>query len=141
MNTLSPGITKAGGWGLETIITLTLVFTVFCATDAERGSETAHLPVSMRSYIASGMERITSRPCMLHACSSGVAICPVQVLAPFAIGMDVFLCHLVAIPLDGCSINPARSFGASLVAGQWTDQWVFGWGHSQALSWRPQYTR
>ena len=25
-----------------------------------------------------------------------------QVLAPFAIGMVVFLCHLVAIPLDGC---------------------------------------
>lgn len=25
-----------------------------------------------------------------------------QVLAPFAIGMDVFLCHMVAIPLDGC---------------------------------------
>ena len=25
-----------------------------------------------------------------------------QVLAPMAIGMAVFVCHLVAIPLDGC---------------------------------------
>lgn len=46
-------------------------------------------------------------------------------LAPLAIGMDVFLCHMVAIPLDGCSINPARSFGASAVAGQFPDHWVF----------------
>lgn len=27
------------------------------------------------------------------------------VLAPFAIGFTVFICHLVAIPIDGCSIN------------------------------------
>ena len=26
----------------------------------------------------------------------------VQVLAPLAIGMTVFVCHLVAIPIDGC---------------------------------------
>ncbi|CAL8463399.1 g2933 [Coccomyxa elongata] len=84
-------ISQAAGWGLETILTMALVFTVFAATDAERAVDTAHLPV----------------------------------LAPFAIGMVVFLCHLVAIPLDGCSINPARSFGASLVSGNWHNQWVF----------------
>jgi hypothetical protein len=28
-----------------------------------------------------------------------------QVLAPFAIGFTVFVCHLVAVPIDGCSIN------------------------------------
>lgn len=32
-------------------------------------------------------------------------------LAPFAIGFTVFVCHLVAVPIDGCSINrePRRS--------------------------------
>ncbi|BDA48738.1 Aquaporin PIP2-4 [Coccomyxa sp. Obi] len=84
-------ISHAAGWGLETILTMALVFTVFAATDAERAVDTAHLPV----------------------------------LAPFAIGMVVLLCHLVAIPLDGCSINPARTFGASLVSGNWHGQWVF----------------
>jgi glycerol uptake facilitator-like aquaporin len=28
-----------------------------------------------------------------------------QVLAPFAIGFTVFICHLIAVPIDGCSIN------------------------------------
>lgn len=90
-NALSPGFGEAAGWGLETILTMALVFTVFAATDSERATDTAHLPV----------------------------------LAPFAIGMVVFLCHLVAIPLDGCSINPARSFGAAAVSGSWDNQWVF----------------
>lgn len=44
-NALSPGMSNAAGWGLETILTMALVFTVFAATDAERASDTAHLPV------------------------------------------------------------------------------------------------
>ena len=27
----------------------------------------------------------------------------VQVLAPLAIGMTLFVCHLIAVPVDGCS--------------------------------------
>lgn len=46
-------------------------------------------------------------------------------LAPFAIGTYVFLAHLVALPIDGCSINPARSFGPSAVAHNWHNQWIF----------------
>ncbi len=44
-NALSAGVSNAAGWGLETILTMALVFTVFAATDAERASDTAHLPV------------------------------------------------------------------------------------------------
>ncbi|EFN56049.1 hypothetical protein CHLNCDRAFT_145499 [Chlorella variabilis] len=39
--------------------------------------------------------------------------------------MTFVLGHAVLIPLDGCSINPARSFGPALVANKWTDYWVF----------------
>lgn len=49
----------------------------------------------------------------------------IGVLAPFAIGLSVFLAHAVLIPLDGCSINPSRSFGPAVVAGQWSDFWIF----------------
>ena len=48
----------------------------------------------------------------------------VQVLAPFAIGFAVFVAHLCAIPLDGCSINPARSFGPAVIVGIWKNQWL-----------------
>jgi MIP family channel proteins len=47
------------------------------------------------------------------------------VLAPFAIGFTVFICHLIAIPIDGCSINPARSFGPAVIGGLWAHQWIF----------------
>jgi len=34
----------------------------------------------------------------------------------------------VAIPVDNCSINPARSFGTSLASGYWQDHWIFWLG-------------
>jgi aquaporin PIP len=49
-------------------------------------------------------------------------------LLPYAIGIAVFLGHMVLVPIDGCSINPARSFGAAAVARDpesWHDMWLF----------------
>ena len=37
-------------------------------------------------------------------------------IAPIPIGIAVFLAHLVLIPIDGCSINPARSLGSSIIS-------------------------
>jgi len=36
-------------------------------------------------------------------------------LAPLAIGFAVFLAHIVLVPLTGCGINPARTFGPAIV--------------------------
>jgi len=60
-------------------------------------------------------------------------------MACLAIGLSVFLAHSVLIPIDGCSINPTRSFGPALVAtirnrgkgdGKCTfdDMWIFWLG-------------
>ncbi|GAA5803220.1 hypothetical protein HPULCUR_008697 [Helicostylum pulchrum] len=48
--------------------------------------------------------------------------------APFVVGTSIFICHLVGAPIDGTSVNPARSFAASLVAGKWANHWIFWFG-------------
>mmetsp|Transcript_25804 Transcript_25804/g.65605 ORF Transcript_25804/g.65605 Transcript_25804/m.65605 type:complete len:228 (+) Transcript_25804:152-835(+) len=48
-----------------------------------------------------------------------------QNLAPLPIGLAVFLAHIVLIPIDGCSINPTRSFGPSVIANSWDNHWIW----------------
>ncbi|KAK9802736.1 hypothetical protein WJX73_005044 [Symbiochloris irregularis] len=50
---------------------------------------------------------------------------PLPILAPLAIGMMLFVCHLVLIPIDGCSVNPARSFGPAMVSRSFNNYWIF----------------
>ncbi|KAI3432415.1 hypothetical protein D9Q98_003969 [Chlorella vulgaris] len=46
--------------------------------------------------------------------------------APLAIGFAVFCAHAVLLPIDGCSINPARSLGPAIVSGIWPHTfWIF----------------
>ncbi len=43
----------------------------------------------------------------------------------FAIGGMVFLIHLIAVPLTGASVNPARTFGPALISGFWEFHWLY----------------
>jgi aquaporin Z len=47
--------------------------------------------------------------------------------AGIAIGLTLVFCHLVAIPIDGTSVNPARSLGPALFVGgtALSQLWVF----------------
>ena len=46
-------------------------------------------------------------------------------IAPIAIGLAVLVDHLIGVPLTGASMNPARSFGPSLVANFWDNHWIY----------------
>ena len=46
-------------------------------------------------------------------------------MAPIAIGLTVALIHLVAVPLTGASVNPARTFGPALVSNAFDSFWVY----------------
>jgi aquaporin Z len=48
-------------------------------------------------------------------------------LAPVAIGLGLTLIHLIGIPVDNLSVNPARSTGTALFADPWALQqlWLF----------------
>jgi MIP family channel proteins len=46
-------------------------------------------------------------------------------LTPLAISFAVLVAHLILIPIDGCSINPARTFGAAVASGNFSDHWIF----------------
>ncbi|KAJ7534933.1 hypothetical protein O6H91_12G010900 [Diphasiastrum complanatum] len=51
------------------------------------------------------------------------------VIAPLPIGFAVLVDHLVGVPYTGASMNPARSFGPSLVSGVWSgSHWVYWFG-------------
>ncbi len=47
--------------------------------------------------------------------------------APLAIGLSLTLIHLITIPIDNTSVNPARSLAAAVYGGgwAWTQLWVF----------------
>jgi len=56
------------------------------------------------------------------------------ILVPFVVGLSWTSASFVALPITGCSMNPARSFAASIAASSvtdgscpriWKDQWIF----------------
>jgi aquaporin Z len=48
--------------------------------------------------------------------------------AALAVGGTIALCGLIALPIEGASMNPARSTGPALVAGELATLWVYWLG-------------
>ena len=45
--------------------------------------------------------------------------------AALAVGATIALCGLIALPIEGASMNPARSTGPALIAGDLSTLWVY----------------
>ena len=45
--------------------------------------------------------------------------------AALAVGATIALCGLIALPLEGASMNPARSLGPALVTGRLSEVWIY----------------
>jgi aquaporin Z len=45
--------------------------------------------------------------------------------AALAVGATIALCGLIALPIEGASMNPARSLAPAVVAGRTEDLWVY----------------
>jgi aquaporin Z len=45
--------------------------------------------------------------------------------AAIAVGSTIALCGLVALPIEGASMNPARSLGPAIATGQLSDAWIY----------------
>jgi aquaporin Z len=45
--------------------------------------------------------------------------------AAIAVGATIALCGLIALPIEGASMNPARSLGPAVVAGRLEDAWIY----------------
>jgi len=64
---------------------------------------------------------------------------------PVALGFVVLCVNLIALPINGSSMNPARSFASSALYHQWDDQWTY-WlgpalGSSIAVLWYELFLR
>jgi len=64
---------------------------------------------------------------------------------PLALGFVVLAVHLIALPINGASMNPARSFATSAVYHSWDNQWTYwlgpGLGALVAVLWYELFIR
>jgi len=97
---LNAKMTPGQGFGVEVIFTFIFIFVVFATAISPFAGKLAPLSGGGNEY---GPGKLT----------------------PFAVGMTILILHTVGIPLTGASMNPARSFGPAVVAGCWSNHWIY----------------
>lgn len=102
---------------------LLLLATIPAAADTNLGAHALRPDVSISMGLL--MEIIVTFALVFVIFATAVDPGGMGNLAPLAIGLAVLVDHLVAVPITGASMNPARSFGPALVSGAWSDHWIY----------------
>ncbi|KAF3197469.1 hypothetical protein TWF106_001998 [Orbilia oligospora] len=109
--TVEHGMSNVEGMFLEMFLTAQLIITIFMLAVEVRNRIIGPLPNIYGAFLT-----LFPRPQKTKA----------TFLAPLGIGGALFVGHLVGIYYTGASLNPARSFGPAVAAGQfYSDQWVY----------------
>ena len=117
-----------GTWtimGAEILGTSVLVFTVCAAADVGREKNNKYQSALTPLMIGFAVRLPYYFGGTAPKCTHRTLILPPPPPPPCE---KVMVSHLILIPIDGCSINPARSFGAALAMGNFNDQWIFWFG-------------
>lgn len=85
------------------------------------GSTTFHVSIGVAVFV----EFLLSFSLMFVIMAVATDSRAVGELAGLAIGLTVTLCAYVGGPLTAASMNPARSLGPNLLAGQWQVLWIY----------------
>lgn len=106
--------------------TLLILATVPDANDTNLGAHALGPDVSIGMGLT--MEIVVTFVLVFVIFATAVDPGGIAPLAPLAIGLAVLVDHLVAIPITGASMNPARSFGPALISGEWANHWIYWLG-------------
>ena len=98
-----------------------LVVRAILGPAVEAGVSTPHVPPSA----ALGLEIVLTMLLVTVILGTADRHRIVGADAALAVGATIALCGLVALPLDGASMNPARSLGPAVVTGRFSDLWIY----------------
>lgn len=119
---LARGVNSGQGLGIEIIATLQLVLCVLATTDRRRRDLGGSGPLAIGLSVALGHLLAVSRA---PGCGVGVEKVDTRVLALRGNWSDRCVpSHLPQIDYTGCGINPARSFGSSVITHNFSNHWV-----------------
>jgi len=103
---------------MEFTLTYILVYVIFSVAfdTVENKVEIQQLPTSKEQ----GLENVEVEKMVIYSTSGDSK----ALFAPISIGFQLGLLSLVGGSVSGGAYNPARAFGAAMVSGVWSDQWI-----------------
>jgi glycerol uptake facilitator-like aquaporin len=123
-NEIAPGIAWGNALCGEIIMTFVLVSVVLETAVNSKSQARAQAPLAIGFAVGGFARQAAVAPAPPPTTSPSLAWQPPLTWQLGAI--QVFCAHAVLLPIDGCSINPARSLGPAIVSGTWPRTfWVF----------------